>query len=282
MNIKIVAGIGILAAGAGALGLLGGDLGGDVGPGDVDPVAVAAAVEVRVAMLKAACAPEPGHEPRTACAVWVCKEGKCPGYVVKGVVVETYECEVEVPPVCGYLLLDKPTGCTATDQAEVDGKPYPLCLEPADGNYATCAVPEWHAWKARVDAQAAERVRCPGGSQPSPTGSGCLCMADASAEVASDEMVGAADQPTKDRVNLTVCCKGTRAEVLRLPAAEVLPKECRIIGQPVSDFTMGDLPSDYTRLMDAACAPCVGHDRCPACLCAPGGCAEACRVEVSP
>jgi hypothetical protein len=179
MRNAILAGIGILAfGGAGALGLLGGDLGGDVGPGDVDPVAVAEVL--RPAMLPGAC----------------------------------------------------PTAI-ATDA--------PKCKQQIE------------------------------------TERGCICLTAQDVGTVDGEMTDASAQPAKDRVNLTVCCRGKAAEVLRLPAAVETPKDCRVIGQPVSDFTAGDMPTDYTRLMDAACAPCVGHDRCPACLCAPGGCAEACR-----
>jgi hypothetical protein len=88
MNIKIIAGIGILAAGAGALGLLSGDKGGDVGPGGTDPGDVAEVL--RPAML--------------------------PGTCVESVASEAPKCKQQVQMDNGCLCL------TAQDVGTVDGE----------------------------------------------------------------------------------------------------------------------------------------------------------------
>lgn len=288
MNIKITAGLVVLAAGGVALGLLGGDgKPGDVG--DVEPVAVEAArVELRVALLKRDCAPQPPDRPRLLdCWAWECvsdeshPEAVCawklglqpPGCMDLGKMIK-----VEVPEfVMGLDGRPKETGSTIP-------KTLPACmaLDP-DGMCAT-VEPAWRAAMeahlAGVAAQAAERAKCPGGVQPAPSGHGCLCMAEASAEAVADEAVAVGDLPAKDRVNLVVCCDHERSRVLRLPAAVEPGKDCRIIGQPVSDFSMGEYETDFSRLMTAACAPCQGPGGvCPDCLCQPGGCAAACPVK---
>ncbi|MFA4944449.1 MAG: hypothetical protein WC789_07085 [Lentisphaeria bacterium] len=287
MNFKITAGLVVLAAGGVALGLLGG---GETGkPGDVGPEPAkveAARVELRVALLKSDCAPEPPARPDLFdCWEWFCEQAA-------GGAKEACRWRLDFHPLgCADLQhmikVDVPEYATdAKGNPIKTGKTYvrelPACLPLDAGGLCHTVDPAWlaalEAHLAGVAAQEAERAKCPGGSQAAPAGHGCLCMAEASAEAVADEAVAVGDLPAKDRVNLVVCCDHERSRVLRLPAAVEPGKECRIIGQPVSDFSMGEYETDFYRLMTAACSPCAGPGGvCPDCLCQPGGCAAACR-----
>jgi hypothetical protein len=181
MRNSILAGLGIvLLGGAGTLGLLSGDKGGDVGPGDVDPVAIVETL--RPAMLP----------------------GACPSSV-------------------------------ATDA--------PKCKQ-----------------QVQMD-------------------SGCLCLTAQDVGAVDGEMESADDMDSKDRNNLTVCCDKGKAKVLRLPVAQETPIGCTVIGQPTQDFTIGSMETDFTKMMSAACAPCVGFAQCPQCICDVGGCAATCKAS---
>lgn len=282
MGIKLTAGLVVIAGAGVALGLLGG---GEPGkPADVE----SARVELRVAMLKSDCAPEPPASPDLFdCWAWYCKDA-----------------EGESEATCRWKHEWQPLGCAdlqrmvrvevpeytidAEGNSVKTGKTYvkelPTCLPLDASGLCPTVDPVWlaalEAHLAGVAAQEAERIKCPGGSQAAPAGHGCLCMAEANTEAVADEAVVVSDLPAKDRVNLVVCCEGTRSRVLRLPVASELGKDCRIIGQPVSDFSMGEYETDFSRLMTAACAPCQGPGGvCPDCLCQPGGCAAACPVK---
>ena len=252
-------GAAVVLLGGGALvgGLGGGDRGEGVldVPGDVQPVAER--VDVRVAVLGRACAGS-YEEPREVCGifagVWLADKGE------------------QLPDA--WRESNRPEGCTRRGRPE-EREPDVVCL---DDRSEVCASERWRAWSANEQAVDAQAAKCPGGVQLLGERR-CLCYADVRAESIEGEALYSADLDPRDRVRLVVCCDRERAVVLRLPAALPLGKDCRTIGEPVSDFVAGDMDTDFARMMSAACAPCAGPGGadCPACLCAPGGCAEACK-----
>jgi hypothetical protein len=282
MNGKVLAGLMVLAAGGVTLGLLGGDKGGDTGP--TDPVAIVEElrVELRTAMLTAACTPEPVPPPALVdCWGWECRDLE------------------HGDPVCTWRLGFVPPGCADPErmvsvpvqqhdkEGKEIGKPeevnLPTCLPLDQDGVCETVDRTWvgarDAYRSAVAAREDERAKCPGGVQVAPVGHGCLCMAAAVAARVEGEAQVASDLAPADRINLVVCCDRGQARVLRLPAGDLLKPGCRSVGQPVSDFSMGGYETDFSRLMVAACSPCPGPGgaHCPACLCAPGGCAETCR-----
>lgn len=291
MNKGIVAVVGavLVLGGAGIVG----QLQGDATPGDTGDVQpVESAKEMRVTVLKQACARDPGPEPQIYCAIWTSYLVQVPmdcadiDKVVmedggKGISVldnpdGTRTCKTS-QSVEGYAVVPRPDGCSTTETVDVDGRQTPLCYDDG-GDHSRCATPAWSAWRVLADAKAAEARACPGGTQPHPGTAGArLCWRDASSAVGPDEAGSVADLPAAARQRVVVCCKGKEAVTTREPSEKPLGKGCFNIGIPVSDFTAGDQETDFVRLMRAACAPCVGWDRCPSCICQPGGCAEACR-----
>lgn len=126
---------------------------------------------------------------------------------------------------------------------------------------------------------ATEAAKC---SESYQTDKGCLCLTTQAVGQVDGEMESADAQPAKDRVQLVVCCDHERARVLRLPVGEPLKPECHAVGQPVSDFTMGDMETDYSKMMTAFCAPCTTLvPGCPDCYCSKDGCAKVCPASPS-
>ncbi len=256
--------------------------------GNTDPVAVVeeARVDLRPALLTATCTPEPVPPPNLVyCWAWECLghgDEDCAwrrGFVPPGCADAERMVSVEVPDI-KVSVKGEPVAVEGQATHPVD---LPTCLALDQDGVCPSVDRTWvearDAYRAATAARAAERAKCPGGVQAAPSGHGCLCMAAALEARVEGEAQAVSDLAPAERLNLVVCCDRERARVLRLPASEQAGKDCRVIGQPVTDFTMGDYPTDFSRLMTTACAPCPGPggQYCPDCLCQPGGCAAACR-----
>lgn len=262
MRTGILASLGILAVGAGALGI--GLLGGEPGkPAE-------AAAPLRPVVLVGACPREPGPEPRQPCAEYIC-----------------HDVEGSPQAKCKAWAVSRPDGCVseATTYEVEDGRTLPACLASHAPGSDACQFPA-QTWRDWSTAQTAWTAHTQGrGCKESVSMDGrCLCLTSQPPGQVDGEVSDASALPAQARKRLVVCPgKGKGNPEVRWEQDSGLPAAgCIVAARPMIDVSL-DAETDLVTQLRAACAPCPVSGRawgpCPHCLLTDGGCAEACPIQ---
>jgi hypothetical protein len=230
------------------------------------------------------CAKDPGVEPRDDCAEYICRD---PAPDAPDTIAGLHKDPFGDERVCKAYLSHRPAGCVSgANTYEVDGKILPACLAEYAPGSDVCQFPAetWTAWSAAKAIW--DDAKGPKGCREFTQLDGrCLCLS-AQKPGQVDGEVGSADAlPAEKRTRLVVCPgkdKGAPVVSWEKDAGEPKPG-CVVAARPMVDVSL-DADTDLVEQLRAACAPCPVSGRswshCPHCILTPGGCAEACRLEV--